>query len=128
MSLLSIGEAARRAGVSASAMRHYERVGLLPAPARVSGRRRYDEQIVARLGVIRLAQQAGFTLAEIGAFFEHVPANQSPGEHWRVMADRKLAEIDVFIAQAQATRRLLTALQDCRCASIEGCAQVRHRS
>jgi MerR family redox-sensitive transcriptional activator SoxR len=56
---------ARRVGIRTSALRYYERVGLLPAPRRVSGRRRYDESTVQMLRLIQLAQGAGFTVAEI---------------------------------------------------------------
>ena len=62
---LTIGEVARRAGIRTSAIRYYESVGLLPAPPRMSGRRRYDPSIVQRLAVLHLAQEAGFTMAEI---------------------------------------------------------------
>ncbi|HEX2211710.1 MAG TPA: MerR family transcriptional regulator, partial [Longimicrobium sp.] len=65
MEELSIGEVARRTGVAASALRYWEDAGLLPAPRRVGGRRRYDADAVRRVEVLRSAQQAGFTLAEI---------------------------------------------------------------
>ncbi len=65
--LLTIGEVARRAGVRTSALRYYEEVGVLPPPERKSGQRRYDETVLARLAVVRLAQELGFTVAEIRA-------------------------------------------------------------
>ena len=58
MAELTIGEVARRAGLNASALRWYERVGLLPAPRRVAGRRRYEPSVLHRLAAIRLAQEA----------------------------------------------------------------------
>jgi len=61
--MLSIGELARRAGVTASALRYYEQLGLLPAPARISGQRRYPESAARLVGVILLYRDAGFTLA-----------------------------------------------------------------
>src|ERR671921_206234 len=61
---LSIGEVARRAGLATSAIRYYERAGVLPPAERVGGRRRYGPEAVRRLAVIGIAQQAGFTLAE----------------------------------------------------------------
>ena len=63
--VLTIGEVARRAGVRASAIRYYEEAGLLPAPERVGGKRRYDEGILRRLAIIGGAKRAGFTLREI---------------------------------------------------------------
>ena len=65
---LTIGAVARRAGLRPSALRYYEDEGLLPAPARVNGRRRYDTDVFDRLAVIRLAQAAGLTVAEIRTF------------------------------------------------------------
>ena len=65
MEEMAIGEVARRAGVRASALRYYESIGILPAPRRVNGRRRYDGEVLELLTVVRVAQQAGFTAAEI---------------------------------------------------------------
>src|SRR5262245_24199666 len=57
---LTVGAVARQARLRASAIRYYESAGLLPAPIRVSGWRRYDETILGRLAVIELAKRAGF--------------------------------------------------------------------
>jgi DNA-binding transcriptional MerR regulator len=62
--LLTIGELARRAGVTASALRYYEELGLLPPPARISGQRRYPESAARLVAAILLYSDAGFTLAE----------------------------------------------------------------
>ena len=55
-----------------STLRYYESIGLLPAPQRVSGRRRYDAGVLQRLEIIRTAQQAGFTLAELRVLFDDI--------------------------------------------------------
>jgi DNA-binding transcriptional MerR regulator len=65
---MAIGEVARRAGIAPSAIRYYERASLLPKPARQSGRRRYDPDILGRLEIIRIARAAGFTIAETRTF------------------------------------------------------------
>jgi MerR family redox-sensitive transcriptional activator SoxR len=66
---MSLGEVAQRARVRPSALRYYEGVGLLPPPERENGRRRYDgevlREVLDRLAVVRVAQQAGFTISEI---------------------------------------------------------------
>ena len=54
--MLTIGEVARRARLRASALRYYEDVGVLPPAVRVRGQRRYDEAVLVRLAVVRLAQ------------------------------------------------------------------------
>jgi MerR family redox-sensitive transcriptional activator SoxR len=101
--LLTIGELARRAGVTTSALRYYEEVGLLPAPARISGQRRYPESAARLVGAILLYSDAGFTLAEQRALI--APRDGTPG--WRQLAQRKLAELDELIARAQAAREAI---------------------
>jgi DNA-binding transcriptional MerR regulator len=101
--LLTIGELARRAGVTASALRYYEELGLLPAPARISGQRRYPESAARLVAAILLYSDAGFTLAEQKALM--APRNGTPG--WRQLAQRKLAELDEQIARAQAAREAI---------------------
>jgi MerR family redox-sensitive transcriptional activator SoxR len=102
--LLTIGELARRAGVTTSALRYYEEVGLLPAPARISGQRRYPESAARLVGAILLYSDAGFTLAEQRALI--APRDGTPG--WRQLAQRKLAELDELIARAQAAREAIS--------------------
>jgi MerR family redox-sensitive transcriptional activator SoxR len=62
---LSIGDVASRAGIRTSAVRYYETVGLIPAPDRISGQRRYEGDVVHRLGLIAVAKEAGFSLDEV---------------------------------------------------------------
>lgn len=88
--LLTIGELARRAGVTASAIRYYEDLGLLPAPARISGQRRYPEAAARLVGAILHYSDAGFTLAEQKA----------------LMASRKSASTVVDFLSTAAVRRL----------------------
>ena len=62
---LTIGQVASQAGINVSAVRFYEREGLLPAAERVGGQRRFGEDTIQRLGTIDVAKQAGFSLDEI---------------------------------------------------------------
>jgi DNA-binding transcriptional MerR regulator len=98
---LTIGELARRAGVTTSTLRYYEELGLLPRPARISGQRRYPESAARLVGAILLYRDAGFTLAELKAL---LASDQSASGEWRRLAQRKLAELDEQIATAQAAR------------------------
>ncbi|HXP58617.1 MAG TPA: MerR family DNA-binding transcriptional regulator [Streptosporangiaceae bacterium] len=102
--LLTIGELARHAGVSPSALRYYEEVGLLPAPVRVSGQRRYPESAARLVGAILLYRDAGFTLAEQKAL---MASGASGSGEWGRLARRKLAELDEQIARAQAAREAI---------------------
>src|SRR5215469_5417065 len=99
--LLTIGELARRAGVTASALRYYEELGLHPVPARIAGQRRYRESAARIVGTILLYSDAGFTLAEQKALLAF---REGTCAEWRRLARRKLAELDEHIARAQAAR------------------------
>jgi DNA-binding transcriptional MerR regulator len=99
--LLTIGELARRAGVTASALRYYEELGLLPPPARISGQRRYPESAARLVGAILLYSDAGFTLAEQKVL---MGSHKTASGEWTRLARRKLAELDEQIARAQAAR------------------------
>jgi MerR family transcriptional regulator, redox-sensitive transcriptional activator SoxR len=117
----SIGEVAGRAGLKASAIRYYERIGLLPEPERVSGQRRYDDSVLKRLAVIEFAQRAGFTLAETRTLLNGFSASVPPSTRWRKLADRKLPEVEALIARATAMKQLLEEGLDCECLSLDDC-------
>jgi MerR family transcriptional regulator, redox-sensitive transcriptional activator SoxR len=119
---LSIGEVADRAGISVSAIRFYERRGLLPEPERVGGRRRYTASAVRRLGIIASAKRAGFSLGEIGALLASVDGGAPAHEQLRALAARRLPEVDAQIERAQAMRSWLTAASFCRCQTLAACA------
>lgn len=118
--VLTIGEVARQAGVNTSAIRYYERVGVLPAPERVSGQRRYTHETIRRLGVIDVAKQAGFTLDETRALL-HADADSAAHAELRDLADRKLPEIDALIARAHAMRDWLLTARGCTCDTLDVC-------
>ncbi|MEV0236462.1 MerR family transcriptional regulator [Nonomuraea sp. NPDC050786] len=98
---LTIGELASRTGVATSALRYWEELGLLPAPARISGQRRYPPSAVGLVGVVLLLRDVGFTLREVKAF---IASRSSAGDGWRELYRRKLTELDQRIAQAQVAR------------------------
>jgi MerR family redox-sensitive transcriptional activator SoxR len=118
---LTIGAVARRSGLRPSALRYYERLGLLDAPARAGRFRRYDATVFARLGVIRLAQQAGFTMAEIAELLHGFAPDTPPAARWRAFAERKLTEVDAQIRRAEEMRRLLEESLRCGCVTLEEC-------
>ncbi|MUL47892.1 MerR family transcriptional regulator [Mycobacterium sp. CBMA293] len=118
MPRFTIGEVAARADVAATTLRYYEQIGLIHAPARVGGQRRYDESVLDRLHVIRLCKAAGFALDEIQLLF----ADDSPGRPAsRALAETKLAEIDARIAELQLARELVEWGIQCTCPSIDAC-------
>ena len=117
---LRIGEIAQRAGVNTSLIRYYERVGLLQAPERISGQRRYDGSVLRRLAVIDVAQRAGLSLDEVRTLLEI--GTDPMSDHLRELADRKLPEIDALIERARRVRAWLTTAQGCDCQSVDACA------
>jgi MerR family redox-sensitive transcriptional activator SoxR len=128
----SIGEVARRAGVRPSALRYYERVGVLPSPGRENGRRRYGgealREALDRLAVVRVAQRAGFTIAEIRTLLDGFSEDTPPSERWRVLAQDKLPEVEALVERALGMRDLLERGLRCGCLSLEGCALVGEKA
>jgi MerR family redox-sensitive transcriptional activator SoxR len=127
MASLTIGEVARRTGVRPSALRYYEEVGVLPAAARQHGQRRYDDAILARLAVVRLAQAVGFSVAEIRTLVAGFDEEGVDAARWRVQAGRKLSEIDALIARAEQMKEVLEASLRCGCLTLDTCALVLAR-
>jgi MerR family redox-sensitive transcriptional activator SoxR len=119
---LRIGEIAGKAGVSVSAIRFYERRGLLPEPERLGGQRRYTDAVVQRLGVIEVAKQAGFSLDEVGVLLTSTDQGAPAHEQVRALAARKLPEVDALIERAQAMRDWLSAADGCGCETLDACA------
>jgi MerR family redox-sensitive transcriptional activator SoxR len=125
---LMIGEVARRVGVAASTLRHWESVGLLAAPERVAGRRRYDAEAVRRISLILLIKRAGFTLAETRVVLAGLSARTPPPEVWRELAERKLPEIVQTLAEAAAMRQILEAGLRCECLTLDECLRRWERT
>jgi len=118
---LTIGQLAQRAGLATSAIRFYERTGVLPAPARVAGQRRYGPDAVRRLRVLEVAKRAGFSLDETKVLLHGADTGSGASEAPRELAARKVPEIDAHIARAQAMRDWMRAAADCTCSSFDVC-------
>jgi len=118
---LSIGELSRRTARAPSAIRYYEEIGLLPEPARVSGRRRYPEETVRTLAVIDTAQRAGLTLDEIKLLLDAKPDDREAVEELKRVAERKLPQVDAMIERAVLVREWLDAAARCECPSLDEC-------
>lgn len=123
-----IGEVARRAGLTASTLRYYEREGLLPPPARMAKRRVYDPRVLGRIRIIQLARSAGFSIAEARTFVSDCPIGSIPSARWRAMADRKVQEMDALIARAARIKILLRSSFKCGCSTIEDCERMLMKS
>jgi MerR family transcriptional regulator, redox-sensitive transcriptional activator SoxR len=116
---LTIGEVSRRTGVAPTTLRYYEQIGLLIAPARIGGQRRYDDAVLSRLEVIGLCKTAGFTLDEINLLF----ADAAPGRSAsHALAEAKLVEIDSRMDELKRAREIIEWAMQCPCPSVDACA------
>ena len=120
---LTIGEVSARTGLSASALRFYEREGLLESTRSPGGQRRYAREVLRRVAFIRVAQSVGLDLGEIEAMLVSLPKSRTPNKAdwarlsrgWRPMLDERIASLE----------RLRDQLSDCigcGCLSLRACA------
>jgi MerR family redox-sensitive transcriptional activator SoxR len=106
---LTIGDVARRAGVATSAVRYYERRGLLAADARRSGQRRYTEATLRRLVFIGMLQDAGLALDDIAGVLGAETVHE-----WKAIAFERLAALDDELARLRSARDYLEGALLCR--------------
>jgi Cu(I)-responsive transcriptional regulator len=120
---LTIGELAKATHTKAETVRFYERIGLLPAPARTSGNyRSYGAVHLARLSFIRRARELGFTLDQVRALLSLSDDKAQPCTAVDTMAREHLAAVDRKIADLKALRReLSTVINQCGCGTIADC-------
>jgi DNA-binding transcriptional MerR regulator len=108
---IRIGALARQCGLSADTLRHYERLGLLPKPARTTGGfREYPAATLRRINVVQRGLAIGFTLAELSSFFAERETGRAPCRRVRARAGEKLAQLDEAITQLQRLRRGLAKI------------------
>ena len=108
---MRISQLAERAGVTAKALRYYERIGLLPEPARSpSGYRNYDWTVLGRLRFIRAAAAVGLSLGEIRQVAALRDRGAVPCDHVYELLQRRAAEVDERIEELQRLRRDLKGL------------------
>ena len=124
MPSMSIGQVAQICGLAPSAIRYYEKAGLLPKPLRVSRQRRYGAEVIGRLRLLQVAREAGFTIAETRMFVAGFSATTPPAVRWRTLAKRKLEEIEAQMRQLRRMKVLLESGFHCQCLSIEDCARI----
>ena len=118
---LGIGEVARISGKAPSAIRYYESIGLLPEPVRLSGRRRYPEEVVRSLAVIDTAQRAGLSLDDIRLLLRASTEDGKAVEQLREVAERRLPVLREAIARAELVRVWLEQAAECCCPTLETC-------
>jgi len=120
---MTIGEVAARAGLHTSAIRYYEKTGLLTPPARTSGRRIYQTEVLHQLTIIAVYKDLGFTLEEIGLLINDFPKEKAASARWSQLAETKIKEMENIIIKATAVKKTLIAIMQCRCTNLEDCAK-----
>lgn len=119
---LSVGELARRAGVAVSTLHFYESKGLIK-PRRTSGnQRRYPRKLLRRVAIIRIAQRAGISLAEIGEALSALPEERTPtAEDWSVLASNWKDRLQERITALTQLRDEMSGCIGCGCLSLREC-------
>lgn len=130
MTVMKIGEIARRSGIGIDTIRFYEREGLLMAPERrPSGYRLYDEATLELLEYIRRAKELGFTLAEIRELLELSFAAHGCCDHIRQRAEAKITDIEAKVRSLQQMKRSLgKILTRCRAKNATDDCPLVHKT
>lgn len=121
--LLPIGDLAARTGLSVSAIRFYEARGLVSALRNRGGQRRFLRSDIRRLSFIRIAQQLGFTIEEIGGVLAKLPQGRTPTQKdWAAISALFRKRLDERIAALTHMRGKLDECIGCGCLSLKRCA------
>ncbi|WP_299281045.1 redox-sensitive transcriptional activator SoxR [uncultured Tateyamaria sp.] len=120
---LSIGDMAARTGLAVSAIRYYEDEGLVAPWRNGAGRRRFQRADLRRLSFIMVAQQFGFTLAQIKVELDRLPRHRAPTKaDWARISTQFRDGLDARIARLERLRDTLDGCIGCGCLSLEACA------
>jgi MerR family redox-sensitive transcriptional activator SoxR len=121
--LLSVGEVAERSGFATSALRYYEREGLLAATRTSGGQRRYERNVLRRLAFIRAARNVGLSLDEIAAALATLPDGRTPTKaDWSRLSSLWRARLEDQISALTRLRDGLDSCIGCGCLSLRRCA------
>jgi MerR family transcriptional regulator, redox-sensitive transcriptional activator SoxR len=119
---LSIGEVAERSGVAPSALRFYERRGLISSTRTDGNQRRYERAVLRRIAFVQAGRAAGISLERIGAALAKLPSRRTPTrDDWERLSNRWRDDLDARIATLEALRERLTTCIGCGCLSIDKC-------
>jgi MerR family redox-sensitive transcriptional activator SoxR len=121
--LLTIGEVARRCGLSVSAIRFYEEHRLIEPIRTGGGQRRFLRSDIRRLSFILIAQKLGLSLTEIEAALAALPSGRTPtAKDWQAISTAIRARLDARITELTRTRDRLEGCIGCGCLSLDHCA------
>ncbi len=119
---MTIGEAASRGGLSTSALRFYEKHGLISSRRTGGGQRRYTRDVLRRVAFIRAAQSVGLRLAEIQDSLSDLPGDRAPTkDEWEEFAAQWRPRLEQQISVLEAIRDRLTGCIGCGCQTLDSC-------
>ena len=119
---LSVGEIAKRTGVSVSALHFYERKGLIRSERTPSNHRVYPRNVIRRVTVIQIAQRAGLSLADIAEALDHLPKDRAiSAKGWAKVSTIWRDDLSARIALLTSLRDELTGCIGCGCLSVDEC-------
>ena len=125
MELLTIGDFAVRSGVAQSALRFYEKEGLIRSTRTGGNQRRYQRTELRRVAFIKIAQQVGVSLDEIREALAALPENRTPTKaDWTRLSARWRRRLDDRIALMERLRDQLTGCIGCGCLSLQRCKLI----
>jgi MerR family redox-sensitive transcriptional activator SoxR len=120
--VLTIGEFSARSGVPSSALRFYERQGLIRAERTDGNQRRYSPAMLRRVAVVQAGKAAGIPLEQIREALDTLPPDRTPRKRdWERLSRTWAKELDERIATLQAIRGRLTTCIGCGCLSLQTC-------
>lgn len=126
--MMKIGEVARQVDLPTSTIRYYEKIGILPIPARESGQRNYKENSVDLLKVIKMARSLGFSLTEIKPLLDAFQTKDQPSNVCKEITHRKMVELDELINKMIEMKSALAKGLDCECTDVCECYLHPQRS
>lgn len=120
---LTVSEVAARSGFADSALRFYERRGLITAERTAGNQRRYPREVLRRLAFIAAARHVGLTLDEIAEALDALPSGRTPTRgDWTRISLRWRARLEAEIAALERLRDGLDGCIGCGCLSLDRCA------
>jgi len=122
METLAIGDLAARSGVAPSALRYYEREGLIRSTRTTGNQRRYLRSELRRVAFIKIAQQVGVSLEEIRDALDQLPESRTPTKaDWARLSAHWRHKLDERITMLERLRSQLTGCIGCGCLSLQRC-------
>jgi MerR family redox-sensitive transcriptional activator SoxR len=119
---LTVGEVVRRSGLAASALRYYEREGLIEAARTSGGQRRYERNVLRRLAFIRAARNVGLSLEEVREALSRLPSARTPTRaDWTAISRGWRGRLDEQIQALEQLRDGLDSCIGCGCLSLARC-------